>query len=310
MYNAKILADSISPEGYRLTSYEVTFPRFILAEFNTHRVFSRNSASSRAIPVRKSIQAVKSDPFVPSAFGKNQPGMSADETLDELAALDSLSIWNAAIDDAIWAAEYLEQLDVHKSLANRILEPYKWHTVIVTSTDWDNFFALRTAKDAQPEFQHVAKLMEQKMQASEPRELYYDEWHLPLINDDEYKEAQGDFVPWKKVSIGRCARVSYLTHDGKRDPEADIDLYERLKEKNHLSPFEHVARPFSIGEWGIISEVQNYLEWINNGGKRIDPLVRYLCQRVEYRANFRGWVQARAEIPNEDNASLLMPVVT
>src|SRR3954452_23556453 len=151
MYDAKILKDSISAAGARLTTFEVTIPRIVLAEFNTHRVFSRNSASSRAIPVAKSIEMVEDDPFVPEVFAANQKGMQGDDPLDARNEAEAARVWHDALFDAIFHAKKLEELGLHKALANRILEPFKWHTIIVTATEWDNFFALRTDSNAQYE---------------------------------------------------------------------------------------------------------------------------------------------------------------
>ncbi len=236
-YHAEVLADSIA-EGVRLTTIEVTFPRIVLAEFNTHRMLSRNSASSRAIPVEKRIKMVREHPFVPRAFGKNQKGMQASEELDEKASEISRLHWLSAAKDACERAECLAEIGVHKQLANRLLEPFCWHTVICTATEWDNFFALRCHPDAQPEIRIAAELMREAMAKSEPTRCRLGDWHLPLVNENDIDVPNYD-LPW--LSAARCARVSYLTHDGKRDVEADLMLANRLKTSGHMSPFEHPA---------------------------------------------------------------------
>ena len=149
-YSAKVLADSISPDGVRLTTMEVTFPRIVLAEFNTHRMFSRNSASSRAIPVEKMIQRVLDDPFSPVWWGKNQSGMQAAEELSGEALRLARQHWLDARDFAISCVRLFQapEISLHKQIANRLLEPFLWHTVVVTATEWENFFALRCHKDA------------------------------------------------------------------------------------------------------------------------------------------------------------------
>ncbi len=241
-YECRVEADSVSLDGHRLTTFVVTFPRFLLAELNTHRMLSRNAASSRAIPVGKRIAAIEADPFIPEAFGKNQKGMQANESLDATAARHAEGAWRLAAENAIAIARRLEVLGVHKQLANRVLEPFAWVTVVVSATEWNNFFALRCHPDAQPEFQKIAGMMKADFLTSKPEKLKYADWHLPFTHEAERRTFSFD---WRKVSAGRCARVSYLTHDGHADPVADITLAERLisSTPKHASPFEHVARP-------------------------------------------------------------------
>lgn len=298
-YNARILADSVAPNGARLTTFELTFPRIILAEFNTHRMISRNAASSRAIPIAKMIERVQQDPFIPE-FCKNQKGMQAAEPLEGDELLAAKSQWKSALYDAIRVAQSLTNnekpkaialplggnkystgrgieefaLDVHKQWANRLLEPWMWTTIIASATDWENLFHLRCHPAAQPEFQKVAVMARDLYRASEPHELFVGDWHLPLFPDADYLEVVDKAETWeseieraKKISTGRCARVSYLTHEGKRDFDADSTLCERLAESGHWSPFEHVATP---------------------------------CESQDYFGNFRGWKQFRKEFENEN----------
>lgn len=167
-YAAKILLDSVSEAGNRLTTMEVTFPRMVLAEFNTHRMFSRNSASSRAIPFDKQVERIRRDPFVPSYWGKNQPGMQASAELEGYARSEAIREWKLACEDAIRHAHTMHTLGTHKQTVNRILEPYMWHTVIVTATEYGNFFALRANPDAQPEIRTIAEMMQELYRTSEP----------------------------------------------------------------------------------------------------------------------------------------------
>ena len=259
-FAARVLADSVSPAGIRLTTLEVRFPRFILAEFNTHRVFSRNSASSRAIPTKKLIERVLENPALPVEWGVNKPGMSASEALTTEQTEEAKAEWLRARDSAVEHVRKLQAFNVHKQVINRPLEPFMWHAVIVTATEWKNFFALRLAPNAQPEIRVAAQHMRAAMDASEPTPVAPGEWHLPLVQDDERGLPIEEL---KKISAARCARVSYLTHEGKRDIERDIELCRRLWTDRHLSPFEHVATP--AGDAG-------------------------------FHANFRGWAQMRAEI--------------
>ena len=73
MIKAEIIADSLSPQGHRLTTFICVFPRIVLAEFNTHRMLSRNSASSRAIPFNKMLEMVKTNPFIPFIVATSVP---------------------------------------------------------------------------------------------------------------------------------------------------------------------------------------------------------------------------------------------
>jgi thymidylate synthase ThyX len=301
-FDAKVLADSRSPAGHRLTTLEATFPRFVLAEFNTHRVFSRNSASSRAIPIAKQLRRVLEHPYVPIEFGSNQPGMQAGAPLAGERKAAAEREWLSARDDAVRRvlgliadpglaadAEPLallaeveaaqkagsrpeEWLNVHKQVANRLLEPFMWHTVIVTATEWENFWNLRCHADAQPEIRLIAEKMRDAMDASQPARLDWDEWHLPLVHPED-REEDVSTEELIKVSAGRCARVSYLTHAGKRDLGADVELHDRLRASGHMSPLEHPARPLNEAE----------------------------LRAGEWCGNFHGWCSYRKLTPGEGN---------
>ena len=176
-----MLLDSLSESGVRLTTMEVTFPRFVLAEFNTHRVLSRNSASSRAIPTSRIIDRVEVDPVLPVEWGRNQAGMSASDVLTEQEIEEGKAVWLAARDAVVAQARHLQELHVHKQVVNRILEPWMWHTVIVTATEWSNFFELRCAPNAQPEIREAALQMRRALEGSRPQRVAAGQWHLPLI---------------------------------------------------------------------------------------------------------------------------------
>jgi thymidylate synthase ThyX len=278
-YNVRVLKDSIA-FGKRLTTLEVTLPRIVLAEFNTHRMFSRNSASSRAIPVEKMLQRVKEDPFIPIYWGKNQKGMQAEQELTFEEQASAEREWLLARDSTVTHAQAMLNLGIHKQITNRLLEPFLWHTIIVTATEWDNFFGLRLHPDAQPEIRRAALLMKEAMNASVPTSLSSNEWHLPLVDDhQELVEAGFSTDEICLISIGRCARVSYLTHDGKRDPKADITLAKRLQSSGHFSPFEHAARPAPVRDDGNT--------WYGN---------------------FSGWQQYRKTVVNEHDFSKMSSV--
>jgi thymidylate synthase ThyX len=231
---AKIILDSLSPIGRRLTTMQLCYPRFIHAEFMTHRVFSRNASSSRAIPVAKMIEQVRTDPAMPIHWGKNQPGMQANEQLSDPS--EAIRTWKRAARSAADIAATMNDLGLHKQVANRILEPFQHMHVIVTATDWDNFFKLRLHPDAEPNIQRLAEEMKMAMNASVPVERTV---HLPYIKESELFLDQEAAA---MVSAARCARVSYLTHDGATpDKDKDMELALRLKEAGHASPFEHPA---------------------------------------------------------------------
>ncbi len=242
----KVVADSISQRGHRLTTLQMRYPRMIHAEFMPHRVFSRNASSSRAIPVERMIQDVLDDPAMPVAWGSNKPGMQAGEectaTMAFLNIVDGLfytytnrEAWLWARDRAVEAARAFAKAGYHKQIVNRILEPFGYISVVCTATEWDNFYALRCHPDADPTMRELAVLMKLAMDHSEPAFKQVGEWHLP------YGEWWN--IDAAMISAARCARVSYLNHDGtKPDPVKDLALAQRLLESKHMSPFEHQAR--------------------------------------------------------------------
>lgn len=261
--SAKIIEDSMSPGGNRLTTLELCYPRFIHSEFLTHRVFSRNAMSSRAIPVAKMIDQVRDDPVVPMHWGANQPGMQASNEVAYPVMLEAIDVWRKAANDAANRAQQLLGLGIHKQVANRLLEPFQWMRTIVTATEWENFFALRNHKDAEPHFQLLAQVMARAMSESVPirrPNTPYDElgWHLPYVTYGERQSVKFHNLP--KISAARCARVSFLTHDGASPSlEADLALYERLvgSVPMHSSPVEHqaCAGPLGFGASG------NFIGW-------------------------------------------------
>ncbi len=269
-FSVKVIADSIGPSGKRITTWEATYWRGIHSEILTHRMLSRSSASSRAIPVEKMIQRVLDDPFIPEHIGKNQKGMQAEEQLPERARVAAVDTWLRARDAAVEHARHMLELGVHKQIANRLLEPWMWITVIITATELNNFYALRCHPAAEPHFQQLAYGMRDTQRASTPVPLVAGSWHRPYIDYvEDYAAVIGlerdgaqrtdaekvhDVVAagelLNKISVGRCARVSYLTHDGRRDIREDIALHDRLvvQEPRHAAPGEHVAQALATDE--------------------------------------------------------------
>lgn len=272
---ARVICDSVSPYGVRLTTLEVKYHRFVLAEMNTHRAFSRNTASSRAIPYKKVRDSVRDDPAIPLSWPNERKGMQGGEELDEGLMISCEGLWLKARDLAVENADKLHILGLHKSVINRLLEPFQYVTSIISATDWQGFFDQRDSELAQPEIREAARAMRKAYDLSSPQRVGRGEWHLPYITSDDLEQAYNNGLTkhyttetFKQISAARCARVSYLTHDGKRDWSADLTLYSRLVTAfpPHWSPLEHVATPSPLPEPG----------------------------------NFNGWAQLRHNISRRD----------
>ena len=282
---AKVIKDSVSVNGARLTTFQLRYWRAIHGEFMTHRVFSRNASSSRAIPVATMIEQVRTDPAGPIHWGANQPGMQAGAELNTWGKEAAQASWLYAAGNAANSAEKMMKLGLHKQVANRILEPFQYISVVVTATEWTNFFELRNHPDAQPEIQELAAAMKAAMDASRPTTLYADGWHLPYVSHDEYAVGRldGSMLELVKASAARCARVSYLTHDGATpNVKKDLALYERLvgSVPLHASPIEHQAQPdIFVKE----AKFGGYDGW----------------QHPELHGNFKGWKQYRKTVEIE-----------
>lgn len=272
--SVKIIADSISPQGIRITTFHLRYWRAIHAELMTHRVFSRNARSSRAVPSR----VLLTEPIFIPVFGMNKPGMQS----DIIAPPDLQMKWrNEWQDLAAVCRDYVERWSaegMHKQHANRPLEWFGWIDVLVTSTYWENFWTLRISAFAQPEFDEMAKVMQQAMLQSSPELLHPGEWHLPYItagNKNEY-----DLEELLKLSTARCARLSYKPFDGMGDYHAEVARYEKLVVSSpvHASPAEHQATP------------DEYAIHATKGQAWKQP---------ELHGNFHGWIQHRKMIPSE-----------
>lgn len=242
MITAKVIEDSVAHHGGRLTTLQLSYPRMVHSELMTHRVFSRNASSSRAIPVAKMIEQVRENPAMPVYWGSNKPGMQAGEEVENIKAAKML--WLRAASSAAAYAREMSEMGLHKQIANRVLEPFQTIHVVLSSTEWDNFFALRCHPDAQPEIQVLACAIRDAMQESIPKYLDMGEWHAPYMTEDERKSLSQMLL--LQSSAARCARVSYLKHDGANPSLAeDLALFGRLAggEPIHASPTEHQATP-------------------------------------------------------------------
>lgn len=245
MISAKVIADSVNPAGQRITTFECVFPRWILAEVNTHRMLSRNSASSRAIPTKKLLWSVLRDPATPVEWGRNQSGMQARSELSGVRLWLARRIFFLARYPAVLFAWLLSKVGLHKQLTNRIVEPWMWHTAIITATTFDNLFKLRAHPDAQPEFQSLAWKMIDARDKSVPRQIGWNGWHLPYVDGISMSgPVEGPSDPTldiPKVSAACCARVSYVRQSDRRAVKEDVTFTERLIASGHWSPLEHVA---------------------------------------------------------------------
>lgn len=258
----KIIADSISEDNTRLTTMQLKYHRYIHGELMTHRVFSRNASSSRAIPVKNMLKQIWNDPAMPIYFGTNKAGMQSGKDLSNISKFIAKFMWKTSAKAACIFAYGMMKVGLHKQWANRILEPWQFIHVIVSSTEWNNFFELRCHKDAQPEIMALANIMRVEYNTSIPIVIEVGNWHLPYVtcNDGTNLEIL------KKISTARCCRVSYLKHDGTNPSiEDDLKLYERLVGSIpvHASPAEHIATPACDGE---------------------------------FHGNFKGWIQHRSQI--------------
>lgn len=264
----KVIADSISKEGKRITTFELIYPRFIHAEMLRHRVFSRTVESSRAKPIKKNLDEVRINPVLPRYLTLNEPGMIGTKEITDLNKREDIYDSLAMLAHmTVTAIEFLEQeYYLHKQVLNRYLEPFLNTKEVVTSTEWDNFFTLRLAPDAEPHIQKLAALMKKGLEQSIPKLVKKNGVHLPYVTEEE--KSKYPINTLMKISSARCARCSYKLYDGTTDVEKDLVLYEKLRKGKHLSPMEHVA----------IADYKDY------DGNWANP---------EYHGNFVGWCQHR-----------------
>lgn len=300
MYSVKVEKDSITQGGHRLVSMVITLPRVVLAEIVTHRLssetwndgsvcertatpdISKNSASSRAIPFERMVGKVKEDPYMPM-WSLQQKGMQGIGMTDEQIIQSANYEWLACRDDNIASARKLHDLGIHKQDCNRLLEPWQWVTQIVTSSNWDNFFALRCHEKAFPPFRKLARMMYLAMLKSTPKPLEFGEWHLPFVEYPfswmswTWPMMANELPDYIKYSAARCAWISYENHEKQGTPEAMLRTFDSLFKEApiHGSPLEHQATPVDLLH-GICYMNQN-----------------------NWRSNLSGWVQARKLIAGE-----------
>lgn len=279
--SAEIVADSINLNGNRLTTMLITFPRIILPEFNTHRMISKNTSSSRAIPFRKKLAEVENNPFIPLSFQKDHKGMQGTEYMDYDVAVD---LWLNTRDSAVKEAKALSEAGMTKQLVNRTIEAYTWTTMLVSGTEWENFFALRKHKDAEIHIQELASKMLEAMNDSTPIKIE-NGWHIPFGDKIDLREAWDAYIfitskdrtlpvvqtdeelkAW--ISCARAARLSYETFDNEINYEKDLTLAFNLALSGHWSAFEHTSLTHK--------------------------------DMVDFHGNLKGWMQFRKSFQNEN----------
>ena len=310
---AKIIAHSRSSvTGKEIITWELTYPRFIHSEFMTHRVFSRNAASSRAIPVAKMLEMVREHPAMPVRFGANQAGMQ-DKGVDHDAMISGWDgngiggkigdfipdcftpkgAWTMAARTASMWAEVFAEAGYHKQIANRLIEPYQWMKTVMTATEDDNWFWLRDHNDADPTIHALASVMWEAKQASEPVVLTPNDWHMPYFGDGYWLSGCG--IPLEDalaISSSCCAQVSYRKLDDSLEKAKDI--FAKLIESKpcHASPTEHQATPMKAADWKYQI---NLSQWEQTWEKGITHKDR---EGNFWSGNFKNWVQHRQLIPD------------
>lgn len=316
MIKAEIILDSFSAAtNSRLTTWILEYPRMVHSELLTHRSFSKNASSSRAIPIEKIIKDIRSNPAMPVWWGKNQSGMQANEELDDKQIWAGLghtvpegekfvftqkewakNLWLEARDEAIKYAEKLRDTGLHKQIANRILEPWFNIRIIMSATEIENFFALREHADAQPEIRELAAKMLEAYNNSTPKILHPGDWHIPFgdrfdedrlleLEERIYGKRQSNTYYFKqneelkkKISVARCARISYLNFEGKDDYQADLNLFDKLTGSIplHLSPCEHQAEAQDKNEFiGNFRGFKQYRKFFLNENLKDNRVIKW-----------------------------------
>ena len=303
--SARVIKHSISPDGIEMLTFELTYWRAFHSEFMTHRLLSKNSSSTRAIPIERAIEIINENPGMPSHWGQNNPGMQSNAHLSEINTKSAKALWRAALDSAVSHVKILASkngINGHKQWVGRLLEPWSVMKVVVSGTEWNNLYALRNHPDAQPEFQDLVRCMIAACEASTPQVLKPGAWHLPYIvtrvdSDgnatywvDENTEV--DLETARKVSASCCAQVSYRRLDA--SVEKALDVFNKLNigvkgKLAHASPVEHQATPMSSSKEAAAALLG---EWESG-------VTHMRRDKSLWSGNLRGWVQYRQLIENE-----------
>ena len=296
-----VIADSVCV-GSRMVTMELEYPRFIHAELMTHRMLSKNAASSRAIPIKKMHETIMEKTAMPVHWGKNQAGMSAKEEVDDLVKQGAIGVWTGARDSMLSHSTVLSDMGLHKQIANRITEPFQMMKTVISGTEWANLIWLRHHADAQPEFYELADCIVKCLEQSESILIVAGEWHTPYVhrfrdidNVLQYLDSNGEKLSVEdaiKVSASCCAQVSYRRNDDSLEKAKDI--FARLIESEpiHASPIEHQATPMKYKDAGLYSQHMNPSSW-EEGITHMDRNKQY------WSGNLRGFIQHRKLIKSE-----------
>ncbi|QHZ60084.1 hypothetical protein PJKIFABJ_00148 [Pseudomonas phage PE09] len=302
MISAKIIAISIAPNGQMIVTWELEYQRFIHGEFMTHRLFSRNAASSRAIPVSTIIKQVEDNPAMPIHWGANQSGMQAKQELSPVLQIGAKWAWKMAAKAAVHWANVMVKLGLHKQATNRILEPFQTMKTVMTATCMDNFFWLRNHEDAQPEIRELARLMWEALEAATPVHIGPGDWHVPYFGHGQWYHnyPEGSLEDALAISSSCCAQVSYRKLDDTLEKAQMV--YERLvgSEPVHASPFEHQATPmeYTTGREAIVAYLSGKTEKAKDGKAWQEGVTHTDRNDNLWSGNLIGWVQHRQLIPN------------
>ena len=297
--SATVIADSTNSLGNRMLTLELVFPRIILAELNTHKMLSKNSQSSRAVPLTRALEYVSQNGFVPVWWGKNQSGMAAKEELTGTELARAQHLWESCKQSIMHYVTELGSASLHKQIAARPLEAFQMHKAVVSGTEWANLIWLRDHADAQPEFAELARCITEAINQSESFLLHPGEWHLPYVEtrivqysdgheELVYLDTDGNHIDLdtaRKISASCCAQVSYRKLDD--SVEKAIDIFNKLfsGSRIHASPVEHQATP-------MVEEQGDPMDW-EEGVTHVDREGNY------WSANLKGFIQYRKLIPNE-----------
>lgn len=311
--NAKLVAYSVSPQGKEIATFELTYHRYIHGEFMTHRLFSRNAMSSRAVPVNKMLDTIREAPAMPIHWGKNQPGMQAKEEHDAKVGIVGLcrdlkreEAWIYAVSKVTSIAKCFSEAGYHKQIVNRLVEPFQMMKTVMTATELDNFFWLRLDADAQPEIFELARCMRECLEKSKPELLYPGQWHTPYVNHYQMKDhtlgygleengSEPKILSLEEalaISSSCCAQVSYRNLDNTYDKA--MAIYGRLLSgaKVHASPFEHQASP--------IEEIYESDSFFRSSEAWPEGVTHRDRNGEYWSGNFMGWIQHRQLLDNHN----------
>lgn len=315
MYNASMVQAS-TYRGQSIFTLDITFPRAALAEFLTHRVFSKNTASTRAIPVKDHIKHIRENFYTP-AWTKNQSGMQGGELTGEYVqnATDTLMVM---FDQVVDAVEYLAgdqelgNCGVHKQDAGRYLEPFSYITLRFTTTQWKNFVWLRVDDAAYPPMQRIAGLIHEAILKADPMELKAGEYHVPSIRRVRdpvsgklhYFSPENDELTLEEaiaLSMSLCAQQSFRKADPSEKKTKTVLGKLFNGNKVHASPSEHQATPIdtTINRVGFVREDGKNLPYVDTSAWP-EGVTHMDRQGALWSANYKGWIQHRQLLPNHD----------